>query len=508
VSVALRNSDFQFKPKSKTSRQIGELVQAGGRIVVLEERQLRAVTAVKTLVGTPGFLTWKAANRPLTHLAFVRAILDLDSAPRPVERMNTQPIPEPRRPAKPAPDRTTGQLAIFDPQQVRIGVSTLARKEPVQLAVDAIAKHVAVLGSSGSGKTTAALNLVEQLLERGISALLVDRKGDLARYADAAWWEGSDLRRRLRDRIDVALYTPGAAHGRPLRIPVIPALADATTQDRDQLARFAAGGLAAMMGYGSGSTFQKKLSVLQCAIQLHADEREVTLELLRETINRPDPELLAAVGPLQRYFAQLAEDLQTLGIQRGSLLASDGPALDVAEFFPTSGKPRLTILSTAALAEVSVLQFWVSRLLIELGRLARTRPSKALQGVAFFDEADAYVPAVGSPPTKEPMFDLLKRARSAGLGIVLATQNPADFDYKARDLVNTWMIGKITQDRALEKMRNLLAGYPNIGPRIATQPAGHFCVLGSGIAEVKGDPAMLVTEQLSEAEILELARRQ
>ena len=80
-----------------------------------------------------------------------------------------------------------------------------------------------------------------------------------------------------------------------------------------------------------------------------------------------------------------------------------------------------------------MLQFWVSRLLIELGRLARKRPSGTLQAVTFFDEADAYVPAMSSPPTKEPMFDLLRRARSGGIGVLLATQNPGDFDYKARD---------------------------------------------------------------------------
>ncbi|MEO8701984.1 MAG: DUF87 domain-containing protein [Kofleriaceae bacterium] len=506
IPVALRNSDFQFKHKSKTSKQVGELIKAGGRIVVLEERQLRAVVAARALASHTGFDAWKHANRPISHLAFVRAILDLDSAPRNVTRTNTQPIPEPRRPAKPAADRTTGSLAIFDPTQLRIGVSSSARKEPALLAVDAVARHVAFLGSSGSGKTTAALNVIEQLLERGVSTLLVDRKGDLARYADEQWWQEVGERRALRDRIDLALYTPGNAQGRPLRIPVIPTLADATTQDRDQLARFAAGGLAAMMGYGTGSTFQKKVSVLQCAIQLHAEDREVTLDVLRETINRPDPELLTAVGPLQRYFAQLAEDLQTLGIQRGALLAGEGEVLDVGAFFPTSGKPRLTIINTGAFAEVAVLQFWVSRLLIELGRLARTRPSKTLQAVAFFDEADAYVPAVGNPATKEPMFDLLKRARSGGLGILLATQNPGDFDYKARDLINTWLVGKVAQDRAIDKMRNLLANYPNVGPRLATQPPGHFFVLANAAREVKSDRSLMVTEQLSEAEITELAR--
>jgi len=513
IPIALRNSDFQFKPKSKTSKQVGELIAAGGRVVVLEERQLRAVGAARLMARSHPltFAAWQRKNRPISHLAFVRTILDLDSAPRAISQQHTRPIPEPRPPAKPAP-RLSAQVTAFDATQIRLGETSSARKEPVYLPVDPIKQHVAFLGSPGSGKTTAALAVVEQLLERGLSVLLVDRKGDLARYASEAWWsdpESEDFERKtsLRAAIDIALFTPGSPQGRPLRLPLIPTLADATTQERDQIARFAASGLAAMMGYGNGSNFQKKEAVLQCAIQLHADEREVTIDVLRETINRPDPELLTVVGPLQRFFAQLAEDLQSLGIQRGALLTGEGEALDVGALLPVpGGRPRLSIINTAAFTEIPVLQFWVSRLLIELARLARTRPSKTLQAAAFFDEADAYIPAVTNPPTKEPMFELLRRARSGGIGILLATQNPGDFDYKARDLINTWLVGKVAQDRAIEKMRNLLSNYPNVGPRLATQPTGHFFVLANGAREIKCDRALMTTEQLSDQDVIELAR--
>jgi hypothetical protein len=105
------------------------------------------------------------------------------------------------------------------------------------------------------------------------------------------------------------------------------------------------------------------------------------------------------------------------------------------------------------------------------------------------------------------MFDLLRRARSTGIGVLLATQNPGDFDYKARDNIATWLVGKVAQERAIEKMRNLLAGYPNVGPRLATQPTGHFFVLANGEArEVRCDRALMSTEQLSEHDLAELAR--
>jgi hypothetical protein len=56
------------------------------------------------------------------------------------------------------------------------------------------------------------------------------------------------------------------------------------------------------------------------------------------------------------------------------------------------------------------------------------------------------------------------------LGVVLTTQNPGDIDYKERDNIGTWLVGKITQDRAIERMRSLLSGYLNVASRLATQP--------------------------------------
>jgi hypothetical protein len=392
------------------------------------------------------------------------------------------------------------------------------RKEPVTIELEQLKTHAAFLGGTGSGKTTLALHVIEQLLERGVSAVLVDRKGDLARYASAAWWAeeppdpaAAARKRALRERLDVDLYTPGDPAGRPLRLPIIPTgMQEMSTQERDQVAKIAASGMAAMIGYGKGESQRRREAILKKAIELHADSAGTTLDDLRDTIGRPDPELLAAVGNLTRHFGAVAEDLDMLKIQRDHLLSGPGEQLDVAALLaPRPGRVRLAIVSVVALGDVAVLQFWVSRLLVELGRYARRNPSPTLRAVAFFDEADTYIPATSSPPTKEPMFDLLRRARSGGLGVLLASQNPGDFDYKARDNLLTWMVGRVTQDRAIEKMRNLLAGYPNVAARLAAQATGSFFLLGAAGAsarELRADMAIMKTEQLPEAEIAALAR--
>ena len=519
VPFALRNTDWQFKQKSAIAKQVGEFIQAGGRTVQLDERDLRAMLASRALAAAnpPGLAEWRMTKRPISSAAFARALLDLDRV-RTSEVFSTQPLPHvvrpPAIPAKPEPPkRVTAPIAAVDPTQIRLGTTTTMRAEPVSLPLDQIKTHAAFLGTTGSGKTTAALAVIEQLLERDVSVLLVDRKGDLAKYASDAWWSDAsatdrDRRQALRARIDIGLFTPGNAQGRPLRLPLIPPLDETSAQDREQLAKFASAGLASMMGYGNSATHRHKVSVLQCAIELHAGEREVTLEVLSDTISRPDPELLQRVASLQRHFATLAEDLQSLKIQRGSLLAGDGEALDLGALLPASGRPRLSIINTSALMEIPMLQFWVSRLLVELGRLAKKRPSPTLQAAVFLDEADSYVPATSSPPTKEPMFELLRRARSGGIGVLLATQNPGDFDYKARDLIGTWLVGRVAQERAIEKMRNLLGSYPNVSPRLASQATGHFFVLAANkIIELKSDRSMMLTEQISDTEVADLAKR-
>lgn len=541
VAIALRSGDFKFQPKTKMAQYVGMHLAARGLAVPLSEAHLRIAAAAQKLSGgnAAGLLAWRRERRPLGELAFVRQILELDrdhvaegaapagpepaSGPAAAGPASADPVPPPHRPAEPAsaepPPRTghdSGPIAVPS-TAVRLGVVDSLRAEPILLPLDDLKVHMAFLGSTGSGKTTAALSVIEQLLERDVSVVLVDRKGDLARYASEAWWtdaaapEPERARKlALRKRIEVGLFTPGNSHGRPLRLPLVPSLAEVKSQEREQLARYAADGLGTMMGYGKSATHRAKTSILQCAIMLHGDERDITLDLLRETISRPDPELLNAVGALQRHFASLSEDLQTLRIQRGSLLSGDGEPLDLAALLPPpgTGRARLSIINTSALTEVPLLQFWISRLLIELSRLGRKRPSPTLQAAAFFDEADMYVPATSAPPTKDPMFDLLRRSRSTGIGVLLATQNPADFDYKARDNIHTWLLGKITQDRATEKMRNLIGSYPDVGPRLASQRTGSFFLLtGTTKRELKADRSLMETVQQGESEVLELARR-
>jgi hypothetical protein len=359
----------------------------------------------------------------------------------------------------------------------------------VELDPKTLCRHAAFLGGPGSGKTTAALAIIEELLLRGVPAVLLDRKGDLAQYADPNAWTAPEpdpdrarRRARLRAAIDVRLYTPGADRGRPLAVPVVPpGLAAAPTSDREQLAQYAAAGLGQMMGYKSRG-IDPKLVILQKAVEvLAAAGAAVTVGALQRLVSDPDDDTLTSQFDGQyedRHFKALRQDLYSLGARHRRLFEAP-ETLDIDALLgrgphAAPGRTRLTILNTGGLGDVAATDFWVSQLLLALDqwRAKNPAPGGALQAAFLFDEADAYLPAVGKPATKGPMESLLKRARSAGLGLFLATQSPGDFDYRCRDQVLTWLLGRIKEPVALGKLKPMLEGKPGAADRLAGQAGG------------------------------------
>ncbi|NNB90580.1 ATP-binding protein [Corallococcus exiguus] len=427
-------------------------------------------------------------------------------------------VPQQMRPEKAASDTKPGALRVGDSE----GVFT----NPVFVQTEELTKHSAFLGGSGSGKTTLALNLIEQLLLQGIPALLVDRKGDLAAYARGESWEEElsnpameERRRLLRERVDVALYTPGRTDGRALAIPVVPrGLESLPPEEREQSVMQAADAISSMLEYRNSARDRAAKALLAQALRLLVERpigQELTLDLLQKFIASEDVTLVQETSGIdQRVFPKLAQDLATLRLNARNLLASQGEKLNMEELLglgstKVPGKTRLSIISTKFLGGTQGALFWVSQLLVEANRWASQHPSSKLQAILMFDEADMYLPAVGIPATKQPMENLLKRARSAGIGVMLATQSPGDLDYKCRENVRSWFIGRVREDRALGKLRPMFSdARMDPATRLPAQKTGQFHVLRDGqVEQLKADRNIVKADQLSEDEILQLAHR-
>lgn len=542
--VIVRSTDFPQNPKTQIAKQIGALVASGGRRVAVQDTDWRTMHAMRQFraehAGHRRFRDWLTQSRPLARLRSLRQLLELDEL-QPITRSAKSPEAAPAEatpvesnasPARSsAPDGMVTSAEAPPAAEPAAGPVFVGRTrdraaQPVWIEPDWLTRHAAFLGSTGSGKTTAALNIIEQLLLRGVPALLVDRKGDLAAYARQSAWETppddpalAARQRRLRERIEVAVYTPGRIDGRPLALAVAPdRMGELNAADRQFTARQAAHSLGDMLGYGTTGANASRISIMVKAIELLAEQGEerITLDLLINYLHECDSALVNAIGMLDaKLFDRLVQDLQTLRINRSHLFPEAGEPLDADALLGlgdgrTAGRTRLSIISTKFLGDTTDVQFWVAQLLLELGRWMSRKAAETLQAVVLFDEADLYLPASRKPATKEPMENLLKRARSAGLGVFLATQSPGDLDYRCRENINTWMVGKIKEDTAIRKMKPMLSALKlNVSTWLPGLQTGEFFLVhGDGITPVQSDRSAVETAQLPEHEILELAVHQ
>jgi energy-coupling factor transporter ATP-binding protein EcfA2 len=533
--VAVRSSDFPGGAKSVTAVQIGALVAAGGRRLVIEDADWRKMAAFRGFLSfhadnPPGLHEWLRIERAMAQLPSLRALLRLDEMEPPAriadsKRDEKLDVQRERRQFQEEIQVRTPKLPPPESGPILLGHTAGRAANPVTLEPVHLTRHMAFLGGTGSGKTTAALNVVESLLLRGVPAILVDRKGDLCIYArDEAWRTpladpAQDERRHLlRERLDVALYTPGHRGGRPLAISVIPrGMTEMDVDEKDLASRTAALALARMMDYGKSHGAKQSLAILLKAIEVYgtlAREDEMTLRGLIKFIDEKDPDLLVAIGRLdEKNMEKLVHDLEALRMTKGALLGTDGEPLDLEALFGLGrharpGRVRLSVVSTKFLGDAADVEFWIAQMLLALGRWIAKHPAPGgqLQAAVLLDEADLYLPAMRQPATKQPLESLLKRARSAGLSVLLATQSPGDLDYKGRDNIRTWLVGAVKEQRAAQKLEPMFTEAKADTSRLAGQKPGEMHLLAEGeVQAIRAHRSLVLARQVPDDEILALA---
>lgn len=523
--VVVRSGDYPSNPKTKIVQFIGKLIAAGARRVKVEDADWRRMASFPVFEAKyradPSFDEFLRTDRPLLSIQAVREIVAAEGLrPATVHAAKDRnpgsgnaegaTAAEGPAPARPLVDRSTS---------IPLGRTLGGMAREVSIEVEALKRHSAFLGGTGSGKTTAALNVVEELLLRGIPALLVDRKGDLAGYAIDEVWntpaetpERDAQRAELRARVQVDLYTPGNPDGRSFSIRLLPAdFGELSLHEQQQAARVTAMALAAMMQV-RGQKLDRATAVLQSALVHAAQSRgsgDFDLDTFLRHLSDPEPSLFASLGSLKDFLAEVVLALDIMLRNRGSSLQGDEP-LDVARMLaPSAGRTRLAIVSTKFVGVAADVQFWVSRLVSDFIRMGQRRPSDRLQAVLLLDEADAYLPATAQPASKQPVEDLLRRGRSAGLGVMLATQSPGDLDYRCRDNVTSWFIGRVGQKTALAKLEPLFEGRNGSIQALPQQDIGQFHYVGERSLERLQFTRNLVRlpAQVPDADILTLAAR-
>jgi hypothetical protein len=358
--------------------------------------------------------------------------------------------------------------------------------------------HAVCVGMTGSGKTGLCVSLLEEAAIDGIPAIAIDPKGDLGnlmltfpelRPADFRPWVDSDEAARngrttdeqakwtaelwrkglsqwnqdgerisrLRDAVDVSIYTPGASAGLPLAAlrsfaaPTADVAADADGLRERILS--AVSGVLSLIGVDTDPVRSREHILLSAILEdAWTQGRDLDVEELIRVIQKPPFDSLGVLD-LESFFP--AKERFQLAMLLNNLIASptfsawrEGEPLDVGRLLYTpEGRPRLSIVSIAHLSEKERM-FFVTLLLNEVVSWVRAQPgTNSLRALLYMDEVFGFFPPSAEPPSKRPMLTLLKQARAHGLGVILATQNPVDLDYKGLSNAGTWFLGRLQTER-------------------------------------------------------------
>jgi len=385
-------------------------------------------------------------------------------------------------------------------------------EEPLLYSSRDLTTHAVCVGMTGSGKTGLCIAALEEAALDGIPALVVDPKGDIANLlltfpelspadfrpwvdpADAArkglsldehaartaetwrkglaeWGEDGERIRRFRDSVDIAVYTPGSEAGLPLSVLTSLAPPSGAAADPAALKDRVAGVVSGLLGLVgiAADPLKSREHILLSSIVSDAWQAGRSLDLagLIGAIQKPPFEKVG-VFDLESFYP--AKDRLELAMAVNNLLASPGFAawltgepLDIQRLLYTQeGKPRISVISIAHLSD-SERMFVVTLLLNELISWMRVQSgTSSLRAMFYMDEIFGYFPPTAMPPSKLPMLTLLKQARAFGVGVMLATQNPVDLDYKGLSNAGTWFIGRLQtqrdQERVIDGLQSALAG--------------------------------------------------
>jgi len=369
--------------------------------------------------------------------------------------------------------------------------------------------HAVIIGMTGSGKTGLGIGLLEEAAMDHIPVIAIDPKGDLGNLlltfpdlspgdfrpwintleasnqgqtpdefaaAQAALWKkglakwGQDGARiaQLRENVDLAIYTPGSNAGLPISVLQSFRAPDASLLDDSDMYRdrvqATATGLLSLLGIDTDPVSSREhILVSQLLDHAWRDGRDLSIASLIAAIQNP-PLQRIGVMDLDSFFPE--KNRFALAMQLNNLLAApgfeawiEGEPLDAQKLLYTdSGKPRVSILSIAHLDD-NERMFFVSMLLNELIAWMRAQQgTSSLRAILYMDEIFGYMPPVENPPSKKLLLTLLKQARAYGLGLVLATQNPVDVDYRGLSNTGTWMIGRLQTERDKARVMEGLEG--------------------------------------------------
>jgi transcriptional regulator NrdR family protein len=358
--------------------------------------------------------------------------------------------------------------------------------------------HAVVVGMTGSGKTGLCISLLEEAILDNIPAIIIDPKGDITnllltfpdlRPEDFRPWINVDDARRAGKEPDqfseeiaqrwqeglresgivpgrlgafkraaqFSIYTPGSDAGLPISIlDSLSAPKEGWTGYEESHRERISGTVTALLALigKNADPVQDREHILIANIFEEAWKRGESLSL-EQIIFRVQTPPFGKLGVFDLDTAFPKKDRNKLAMALNQIVAApsfqtwlQGEGLDVRNLLYTpEGRPHVSIFYIAHLNDAE--RMFMITLILEnmLSWMRSLSGTTSLRAVLYFDEVFGYFPPFPhNPPSKGPLLRLLKQARAFGIGLILATQNPVDLDYKGLANAGTWFIGKLQTD--------------------------------------------------------------
>ncbi|HWA78666.1 MAG TPA: helicase HerA-like domain-containing protein, partial [Polyangiaceae bacterium] len=364
--------------------------------------------------------------------------------------------------------------------------------------------HGVVVGMTGSGKTGLITVLVEEALRSKVPTIVIDVKGDLPNLLlafpsfdpallvpwidtggpeaapDAAlemarklaeerrtqlakWSIGEQELREYVEGIHVRVLTPGVAAGE--LVHVLSPLEQRSTRwdtDRDSARQSLSAAVSLvlrLLGRDADPARSREhvlLSVLAERRLINGENADLAA-LMQDLADPP----VSEIGALSVDSFLRKSERSKLAAALNTLLASptfsswrEGAPLDIDSWVkPQGGKTPCVVVSVAHLDDEE--RALVLGIVLEeiLSWVRGLRGTSRLRALLVFDEVYGFLPPhPANPPTKRPLVSLMKQARAFGLGVVVATQNPMDLDYRALSNAGLWLLGRLQTDADRERV--------------------------------------------------------
>lgn len=344
-------------------------------------------------------------------------------------------------------------------------------KKPVELPIEALHRHLMALGASGSGKTVLCKCLMEEAIRHDIPVVIVDPQGDISSLALKGNLEEMEthgipftMQEEYFEKARISIFTPASNKGIPISVNPLDFPSKDTPHEEAVLALdMAATSLVSFLGYDLSSDSGKGAKAYLFTLIEHMWRKGETISdmgHMTEIVLNPPLEITDVVASFvtKSEPREIARKLRFLTVGTPSLMFQKGVQIDIDMFMDRSdGKVPLNIIYLNTLSSTNDKQFFLATLLRELYCWMLKNPSEDIQLLFYVDEIAPYIPPYPrNPPPKEAYSLLFKQARKYGVGLVAATQNITDIDYKALAQVNTWCLGRMMTRQDIARVKQII----------------------------------------------------